>query len=147
MPERLIQLVTELKSNEYALNFTGNKITLKETGKGLQSALREKFSTAVKLIHIKKDEVVQKKKESQIKVLDEYFLFLRQFMVALDVDWQHPEIMFNSYPISVDESAKLIKIHYLFQMLGVDSMFVSRQGELTGRLKLESFLNIKYKSK
>lgn len=144
MPQRVIDLINELRDNRFQLDFTKNGIKLSNKSKHLQSALKEKFMIAMKMVQIRINELEKGKASSKIKVKDEYYLFLRQFLVTMHVDWEHPEIKFNSYPICVDKSAKLIKVHYLFQMLGVDSMFVADRGKLIGRLKIETFLNYKY---
>lgn len=145
MPERLIALIEELQKNEFQLDFTADGIQLKKTKKNLQSALREKFTNAIKMIDIRKRELAKGIKDSKIKVKDEYYLFIRQFLSTLEVDYDHPALRFNSYPICTDKSCKLVKIHYLFQMLGVDAMFVADRGKLLGRMKLETLLNFKYK--
>ena len=71
-------------------------------------------------------------------------LFLELVFSRMTVDWENPIIRYNTYPIVVDEQTKLVKIHFLFQMLGIGQVFVADRGQLQGKLSLESFLNLRY---
>ena len=144
MPKRFKRYIKELKSKEYILNLNKGQLVLESiTKKKTDSALKEKFDNAMKILEIRQSEIKNKKPVSKIEHKDEYYLFLRQFFLSIDVDWEHPVINFNSYPIIVDTSAKLVKVHYLFQMLGIGSLFVSKKGKLIGRLTMEKFLNLR----
>jgi hypothetical protein len=50
-------------------------------------------------------------------------------------------------PVVVNINAKLVKMHYLFQMLGVTVIYViNYNGDLVGEVSKEKFLNLRHSS-
>ena len=50
-------------------------------------------------------------------------------------------------PVIINHNAKLVKMHYLFQMLGVTVIYViNYNGDLVGEVTKEKFLNLRHSS-
>lgn len=74
-----------------------------------------------------------------------YFQFFRQIIYKKEIRLEHPSLHFNSFPTSARTDTKLVKIHYLFQMLGVSWIFVRGEREhLKGFVTKQNFLNLRY---
>jgi len=71
-------------------------------------------------------------------------LFLELVLCRMTTDWENPILRYNTYPIVVDETTKLVKVHFLFQMLGIGQVFVGDRGKLQGKLTITNFLNLRY---
>ena len=71
-------------------------------------------------------------------------LFLELVLSRMTADWENPILKYNTYPIVVDETTKVVKVHFLFQMLRVSQVFVADRGRLQGKLTLTNFLNLRY---
>jgi Voltage gated chloride channel len=77
---------------------------------------------------------------------DRYFQFFRQVMFRKEVRFDHPVLQYNSYPTNVRSDTRLIKIHYLFQMLGTSWIYVRGENEhLRGVITKQNFLSLRYK--
>lgn len=77
---------------------------------------------------------------------DRYFQFFRQVIFRKEVRFDHPIMQYNSYPTNVRADTKLIKIHYLFQMLGTSWIFVRGDNEhVRGVITKQNFLSLRYK--
>jgi len=53
-----------------------------------------------------------------------YFQFFKQIIRKTKIDFDNRRLKLNNMPITVVIKAKLVKIHYLFQMLGVSLIYV-----------------------
>lgn len=74
--------------------------------------------------------------------------FLTDVFNSLSVDWNVEKLKFNPSPTSVHMNVKLMKVHYMFQMLGVGTIFVvDSSNNLIGKLTRESFLNLRHLKK
>ena len=77
---------------------------------------------------------------------DRYFQFFRQVIFRKEVRFDHVMLQYNSYPTNVRADTKLIKIHYLFQMLGTSWIFVRGENEhVRGIITKQAFLSLRYK--
>merc|ERR1711963_766502 len=90
------------------------------------------------------NEKEQGQAETAITEKNEYYTFTKVVLNKMCPDWENPAIKFNSLPICVDEKTKLIKAHFLFQMLGVHAVYVAKRGRYQGKLTLDKFLNLRY---
>lgn len=71
--------------------------------------------------------------------------FLVQILNSLHVNWSLSKLHFNHFPATVDQHTKLVKVHFLFQMLGVGVIFVvNYSNQLLGKITREKFLNLRY---
>jgi hypothetical protein len=76
---------------------------------------------------------------------ESYFQFFRQIIFKKEVRLEHPALQLNSFPISVRLDTKLVKVHYLFEMLGTSWIFVRGEKEhLKGHITKQAFLNLRY---
>lgn len=76
---------------------------------------------------------------------ESYFQFFRQIVFKKEVRFDHPTLAYNSFPVSVRMDTKLVKIHYLFEMLGTSWIFVRGEKEhLKGQITKQAFLNLRY---
>ncbi len=74
-----------------------------------------------------------------------YFQFFKNVLYNKQVDFNNALLHFNSFPTSVRVDTKLIKVHYLFQMLGTNWIFVRGEREhLRGFIPKRKFLNLRY---
>lgn len=55
------------------------------------------------------------------------------------VDFQSPVLHLNFAPLSVPEFTSLAKVHYLFLMLGLMQVYVTRAGQILGVISYEFF--------
>ena len=55
------------------------------------------------------------------------------------INYNHPKLNVDRSPFTVFESVKLVKIHYLFTMLGLNQVFVMNRGKLAGMITLQNF--------
>ena len=138
-----------MKKYEYLLDLTPEGIKLNSVEDSSKSSLRELFEDAISRYNERKDE--EELIEDTTSILEgrknDIYLFVRKFLAEIDLDYKNKALIFNSYPICVDTTAKLVKVHYLFQMLGVEKLFVTERGKLIGKMRLETFLNFKYGKK
>ena len=94
---------------------------------------------------IKPDSRRQSIKRSVSSNPNHYFQFFKQIIRKTDIDYNERILKFNTMPIIVNINAKLVKIHYLFQMLGVSVIYVINfDGQLVGEITKEKFLNLRY---
>lgn len=136
MPTRFIKFLDEIGKAECKYEFNAKDgIYEAPSGYSKDTALRDKFLSAIMLNQLDPTEV---------KVKDEYYLFLNLILKQMQVDWECPVLKYNSYPICVDVDTKLVKIHYLFQMLGIGAVFVCDMGSYIGKFSLPDFLNLRY---
>jgi len=145
MPSRLREFIEEIREHEASLDFSGGGLS--NVGSGHQdSALKDKWLEAFEICKIRIQEEADgvAKEDSAVKVEDEYFLFTYLVLSRMHVDWENPILKFNSYPICVDGSTKLVKVHFLFQMLGVGAIYIADRGKYQGKITLEGFLNLRY---
>lgn len=76
---------------------------------------------------------------------ESYFQFFRQIIYKKCIKIEHPALQFNSFPTSVRMDTKLVKVHYLFEMLGTSWIFVRGEKEvLKGHITKQAFLNLRY---
>lgn len=76
---------------------------------------------------------------------ESYFQFFRQIIFKKSIRLEHPSLQYNSFPISVRMDTKLVKVHYLFEMLGTSWIFVRGEKEyLKGHITKQAFLNLRY---
>lgn len=76
---------------------------------------------------------------------ESYFQFFRQIVFKKEVILDHPALLYNSFPVSVRMDTKLVKVHYLFEMLGTSWIFVRGEKEhLKGQITKQCFLNLRY---
>jgi len=143
MPERFKQWINEIRNNEAKLDFSGSGLTW-AGGNAMGTSLSDKWLEAFDLVRQRWQEKENGIQESQIQVMDEYYCFVKMVVSKMVPDWNNPVIKFNSYPICVDKSTKIIKVHFLFQMLGISAIFVCNRGKFEGKLNLEKFLNLRY---
>jgi len=143
MPQRFKQWINEIRKNEAKLEFSGAGLTNVGSGKEA-TALADKWLEAFSLVRRRWEEKANGVETSAIAQADEYYLFVKLVLSKMSPDWNNPVIKFNSYPICVDKSTKLIKVHFLFQMLGVGAVYVADRGRFEGKLSLEKFLNLRY---
>lgn len=145
MGGRLREFIAEIRDNQATLEFGSNGLI--PTASGHQaSALKDKWLEAFEIARIKAKEEADgvSPENSTVKVEDEYYLFTHLVLSKMHVDWENPILKFNSYPITVDGSTKLVKVHFLFQMLGVGAIFIANRGKYEGKITLDSFLNLRY---
>jgi hypothetical protein len=143
MPERFKQWIDEIRKNEARLEFSGGGLESVPHGDS-GTALSEKWLEAFDLVRQRWEEKRNGVQESAITNMDEYYCFVKLVLSKMTPDWNNPIIKFNSYPICVDKSTKLIKVHFLFQMLGIGAVYVANRGKFEGKLSLEKFLNLRY---
>ena len=143
MPERMKLFISELQRNGSDLSFGASGIT-SVGGTGLETALKDKWCTAIQRYYVRKDEKDAGLTETKIKYFDEYYLFIKLVLSKMKVDWPNHIVKWNSHPICVDNHTKLMKVHFLFQMLGCQSIFITQRGVLKGNLSLMKFLNLRY---
>lgn len=141
MPSRLREWVDEIRNNEAKLEFANGGLQNVQ-GKSKSSALRDKWLEAFELVKKRKAE----KDGGDVSNIqaDEYYLFTKFVLARMTTDWENTVLKFNSYPICVDENTKLVKVHFLFQMLGVRAVYIAKRGEYIGVITLEKFLNLRY---
>jgi len=145
MPGRLREFIEEIREHEASLDFSGGGLSNVSCGHQ-DSALKDKWTEAFAMCHIRMQEDVAgvALEDSEVKVVDEYFLFAYLVLARMHVDWENPILKFNSYPICVDGATKLVKVHFLFQMLGVGAIYIADRGKYQGKITLEAFLNLRY---
>lgn len=143
MPERMRLFIKELQGNETKLDFGAGGISA-IGGASLETALKDKWCQAIETYYVRKGEKDAGEGESKIKVFDEYYLFIKLIFSKMKVDWQNHLVKWNSHPILVDRNTKIIKLHFLFQMLGIQSILIAERGKYKGRLTLMKFLNLRY---
>lgn len=61
------------------------------------------------------------------------------------IDYANKLLHFDRSPVSVNLSAHLSKVHYLFIMLGISTVFVIDKGVLKGVIKRNYFLGLNNK--
>lgn len=77
-----------------------------------------------------------------------YMQFFVEILSSQPMDWTTEKLKFNNFPALVENNTKLVKVHYMFQMLGVGVIFVVDQSsQLIGKITREQFLNLRYKTK
>ena len=78
---------------------------------------------------------------------NDYMRFLVEILCTLPMDWNLSKLKFNTFPATVDTETKLVKVHFLFQMLGVGVIFVvNHSNQLKGTITREQFLNFRYQT-
>jgi len=76
---------------------------------------------------------------------EEVFQYFRQVIFKKQIDLSHPALRCNSFPTTVRVDTKLVKVHYIFQMLGTSWIFVRGEKEhLKGYISKQAFLNLRY---
>lgn len=76
---------------------------------------------------------------------DSYFQFFKDILCQTMIDKNNRILKMNNFPISVETGTKLSKVHYIFQMLGVNVVYVRNfEGMLVGEITKEKFLNLRY---
>jgi len=139
---RLKEWVHSIRSNEAKLDFSAAGLTT-TGGSNSGTALSEPWLNAFELVKKRKQEKADGV-ETSITVMNEYYAFCKVVLNKMIPDWDNPCIKFNSLPICVDAKTKIIKVHFLFQMLGVHSVYIAERGRFRGKLTLEKFLNLRY---
>jgi len=72
--------------------------------------------------------------------------FLKSILKTLPIDWTVPKLKYTNHPASVHLDTKTVRIHYLFQMLGVSVIFiVTDNSRLYGKITREEFINLRYR--
>ena len=81
--------------------------------------------------------IAKEESESKRKLITE-------LLSNVPIDFDDEKLNVERFPVVVSEHTKLIKVHFLFLMLGVDIIWVqSAQAVLTGKITKEGFLNFK----
>ena len=67
-----------------------------------------------------------------------------ELLSSIPIDFKDSKLSIEHFPVIVSESTKLIKVHYLFLMLGVDIIWVqSSKAVLMGKITKDDFLTFK----
>ena len=143
IPKHLEQWLLSLKQNCASIDFLASGLTIVQ-GKGDTSGYEERFLNAIRKVRERAHEKAAGSPPDPNRIIDEYYLFTKLVLYKMKIEWKHPIVRFNSYPICVDAGTKLIKVHYLFQMLGVKTIFVMKKGAIIGKIMLDKFLNLRY---
>ena len=151
--KQLSGLIIELKNQKPIYDLSPEGIKILEGYEWKKKELRQTFLTAIDEVEkeIDPDADYSKKGEGDGKTKSDHVkyivMYINQFLRRMAIDFDDSVIRKNTYPILVDSSAKLVKCHYLFQMLGIDTLFVTDRGRLAGQFSLVNFLNMKYGKK
>lgn len=132
MCDRVKQWIDSIRSHEAKLSFANGQLSNEADG-DQGSALKDQWIQAFETV-----------KGGEEQNGNEYYLFADLILSRMAADWENPTIKFNSYPIRVDADTKLVKLHFLFQMLGVGAIYVDKRGKYVGKITLEAFLNLRY---
>jgi len=132
MTERMKEWIDVIRKNEAKLAFNNGCLS-NEASAEQGSAIKEQWVRAF-------DKVREGTEENG----SEYYLFADLILSRMTADWENPTVKFNSYPICVDANTKLVKVHFLFQMLGTGAIFIAKRGKFEGKLTLSNFLNLRY---
>lgn len=143
IPHNLVKWLKNLRRHEAKLDFGGAGISVQQ-GRGDTSGFEELFLNSIRKVRDRAQEKAAGNPPDPNRIIDEYYLFTKLVLHKMKVEWRHPIVRFNSHPICVDADTKLVKVHYLFQMLGVNLIFVTKRGKITGKVLLEKFLNLRY---
>lgn len=69
---------------------------------------------------------------------------ITELMSNINIDFSDEQLKVNLMPVIVDEATPMVKLHYLFLMLGVPVIWIQKfNGQLTGKITKEDFLNFK----
>lgn len=132
MTDRVKNWIDSIRDNEASLTFVDGKLDNTMSGDG-GSALKDQWVAAFNQVS-----------EGGEGNGNEYYLFADLILSRMGADWENPTIKFNSYPICVDAATKLVKVHFLFQMLGCRAIYIANRGKFEGVITLEQFLNLRY---
>merc|ERR1711971_63886 len=142
MAIRLKEWIKDIRNNEAKLEFSA--AGLQTVGGSNNNALSEQWLSAFQLIDQRAQEKNNGIQESAITEMNEYYVFTKCVLSKMSPDWENPVLKFNSLPICVDAKTKIIKVHMLFQMLGIGGVYIAERGKFKGKLTLEKFLNLRY---
>lgn len=106
---------------------------------------KRKFEHEKGKIKTHADPGIRMSRRSMMGNREDYFQLVRNIIVKKEIDFEHPALQYNSFPTSVRADTKLVKIHYLFQMLGNHWIFVRGEKEhLLGFISKKNLLNLRY---
>jgi hypothetical protein len=72
------------------------------------------------------------------------FQLIKELLERLPVNFDDHRFEAETYPVIVNEGVSLLKVHYLFLMLNVDTVWVENsEGELIGKISQDAFLQFK----
>jgi len=75
-----------------------------------------------------------------------YFTFFKRVLSNEILDLKDKTLQYNSFPTCVDWNTKLIKIHYIFMMMGVSIIFVKNaENKVIGKIKKTDLVSLRFK--
>lgn len=78
---------------------------------------------------------------------ESHFSFFKDIMMKIKLDRTDSVLKLNPFPITVDWDTTVAKIHYLFQMLGVNVVYVvGEEHTVIGEITKSRFLSLRYQT-
>jgi len=86
-------------------------------------------------------------KRSTLQNPDSYFQFFRNILLQIKLDKKDNTLRYNNFPTTVEWRTTIAKMHYVYQMMGVNVVYVrGRNGRIIGELTKTRFLGLRYKT-